>query len=113
MAYVFPFFMVAVDNIGSVILFKRGGRMDRDVRRPELLQLAPSTQADWRWRGTQRFNAFIDRKLAASPVPSLIVYPEGPLPAMARLPRRRLHESGGSALPALQGTGACGRPACR
>ena len=31
-AFVFPFFMVAVDHIGSVILFKRGGRVDKDVR---------------------------------------------------------------------------------
>ena len=28
MAFVFPFFMVAVDNIRSVVLFKRGGKFD-------------------------------------------------------------------------------------
>lgn len=31
MAFVFPFFMVAVDNVRSVILFKRGGRLDKEV----------------------------------------------------------------------------------
>jgi hypothetical protein len=52
--YAFPMFMVAVYSLRSVILFKRGAIRDKD-----------------------KFNRFIDDRLARSPVSGLIVYPEG------------------------------------
>ncbi|KAK9789400.1 hypothetical protein WJX73_004242 [Symbiochloris irregularis] len=53
-AIVFPMFMIAVMNIRSVVLFNRGRKKDHE-----------------------EFNRLIDRRIAASPVPGLIVYPEG------------------------------------
>ncbi|KAK9903375.1 hypothetical protein WJX75_004155 [Coccomyxa subellipsoidea] len=53
-ALVFPMFMGAVCVIRSVILFQRGRNHEKEA-----------------------FNKMIDRKMAASPVDGLIVYPEG------------------------------------
>ncbi|KAK9832508.1 hypothetical protein WJX81_003456 [Elliptochloris bilobata] len=53
-AYVFPMFMLAVCIIRSVILFKRGKKVDHE-----------------------EFNRMLEYKMAASPVDGLIVYPEG------------------------------------
>ena len=58
----------------------------------------------------QKFMAFIDRKLASSPVPSLIVYPEGET-ACARASRPTDNASSLTA-GAVQGTGACAPQAC-
>ncbi|KAL3151167.1 hypothetical protein ABBQ38_013029 [Trebouxia sp. C0009 RCD-2024] len=52
--FVFPVFMTSVIIVRSVVLFKRGAVRDKNA-----------------------LNDFIDRKLQASPIKSLIVYPEG------------------------------------
>ncbi|KAL0044907.1 hypothetical protein WJX82_001789 [Trebouxia sp. C0006] len=52
--FVFPVFMTSVIIVRSVVLFKRGAVKDKNA-----------------------LNDFIDRKLQASPIKSLIVYPEG------------------------------------
>ncbi|KAL6764393.1 hypothetical protein V8C86DRAFT_2475292 [Haematococcus lacustris] len=52
--YVFPIFMTSCMVLRGVILFKRGSIADK-----------------------QKFNAWLDSMRAASPVPGLLVYPEG------------------------------------
>eukprot|EP00798_Chlamydomonas_sp_ICE-L_P007731 gene7731-903_t len=54
--FIFPFFMSSVVILKGVVLFKRGKVVDKDA-----------------------FNKRLDGKLADSPIPGLLVYPEGML----------------------------------
>lgn len=89
-ALVFPMFMGAVCIIRSVILFQRGRKHNKEVC---LVITSPNCQP-MSWLSLtvrvvrevspltplielQSFNSMIDRRMAASPVDGLIVYPEG------------------------------------
>ena len=102
-ALAFPMFMGAVCVIRSVVLFQRNRKHDKEARAyPKKLCLKDHSAASCACGvhgqmgsidalgsslreafSAQAFNAMIDRKMAASPVDGLIVYPEGERPAPA------------------------------
>ncbi len=77
--FAFPFFVISVNILKGIILFKRGTIQDK-----------------------QKFNKWIDESLDSSHVPSLLVYPEGHRSTkMTSLPLKRgmLHYAHSRQLP--------------
>jgi len=77
--YAFPWFMLPITTARGCVVFKRGAIADKD-----------------------RFNAWLDSKIAASPAPGLVVYPEGHRSSAAHsLPLKRgmLHYAYGRKVP--------------
>lgn len=101
---VFPIFMASVMVLRGVVLFKRGLILDKEVRRPgRWAHALPAPNGAGRAAAglvgpaclvpralmgsmsheggallpAQKFNAWLDRKMATSPIPGLLVYPEG------------------------------------
>ena len=131
-ALVFPMFMGAVCIIRSVILFQRGRKHDKEVClvisssncQPidevavpdgacgeEVYPMIPLAEL-------QSFNSMVDRRMAASPVDGLIVYPEGMMACMHNCMlvlhgRAALLQHASPLLPCWQGIGAPDEPHCQ
>lgn len=77
--YAFPWFMIPITTARGCVVFKRGAIADKDA-----------------------FNSWLDSKIAASPAPGLVVYPEGhrsSLPDSLPLKRGMLHYAYGRKVP--------------
>jgi len=77
--YAFPWFMLPITTMRGCVVFKRGAIADKDA-----------------------FNRWLDAKIAASPAPGLVVYPEGHRSSLATsLPLKRgmLHYAYGRGVP--------------